>query len=118
MAVNFSIAVYLPCQELFGRPVTITPVASQPGAPAYTNRGIFGTGPVNVDMEDASVFSDQDTILDIRDDEYPVLPEQGDTVDIDEDPTSLRHREGKFIVSNRWYNGGGEITLQLKKISE
>lgn len=118
MAVNMSIAVYLPCQELFGRPVTVNPKASIPGGSAYQNRGIFDSGPVSIDGEDASIISDQDSILDIRDDDYSTLPEQGDEIEIDEDPASLRHREGVFMVANRWYNGGGEITLQLKKIRD
>jgi hypothetical protein len=118
MAVNFSITNYLPCQELFGRPVSIKPIASQPGGETYTNRGIYGSGPVNSDLEDGTILSDQDTILDIRDDEYPILPEQGDEITIDVDPVSGRRRLGVFMVSNVWDNDGGEVTLQLKKIGE
>jgi len=33
MAVDFATLVYLPCFQAFARPVTITPLASQPGAP-------------------------------------------------------------------------------------
>ena len=45
MAVNFSTLVYLPNFDMFARPVTIIPMASQPGLPAFTARGIYDTRP-------------------------------------------------------------------------
>ena len=79
MAVDFSTLVYLPNFDMFARPITITPIASLPGAPAYPARGIFDTRAVDV-QADGSIVSDQQTIFDIRDDEFGVIPEQFDQV--------------------------------------
>jgi hypothetical protein len=116
MAINFSITNYLACQDLYGRPVTVNPIASQPGAGPYLTRGIYDSRTLNVPMEDGSILSDQDTILDIRDAEFAVLPQQDDQITIDYEPVSLLPRLGVFVVTNVWTNGGGETTLQLRKI--
>jgi hypothetical protein len=75
MALDFSTLVYLPNYDTFARPITVTPVASQPGVPAYTARGIYDTRPVDVAGMDGSITSDQQTILDVRDAEFLVVPE-------------------------------------------
>lgn len=115
MAVNFSTLVYLPNYDLFARPVTFTPLASQPGAPAYNSRGILGTRALDVQGEDGSIFSDQQTILDIREAEFTVLPEQLDRVtipaDIDAGPAF-----GEYEIMDADTNGGGETTLVIRKI--
>lgn len=114
MAVNMSIAVYLPCQDLFGREVTF---ASKLGN-SYSglNRGIFDSRSLNIVLEDGSIISDQDTILDIRTGEFPTLPVQGDTINIPYDPIADLPTLGDFEIINVWNNGGGEITLQLRAI--
>jgi hypothetical protein len=109
-----STLVYLPCQDLFGRPVTITPIASQPGAPAYSARGIYGTRALDVMGLDASIISEQQTILDIRDDEFAVLPAQFDLVNIP--ATDSVPAEGDFEIKDASRNGGGETTLVIRKL--
>lgn len=115
MAVNFSTLVYLPNYDMWARPVTVTPLASQPGAPAYSARGILGTRALDVQGEDGSIFSDQQTILDIREAEFAVLPEQLDRVfvpaDIDAGPAL-----GVFEIMDASTNGGGETTLVIRKV--
>jgi hypothetical protein len=115
MAVNFSTLVYLPNYDMFARPVTITPLASQPGSPAYTARGIYDTRPVDVAAEDGSIISDQQTILDVRDAEFVKVPEQLDCIaipfDVDGGPDL-----GEFEVVDTESNGGGETTLVIRKI--
>ena len=78
MAVDFSSLVLAPCQEVFGRPVTIDPVKSQPGAAPYAARGIFTSRQQDVAFENGEVLSTQVTTLGIREAEYPVLPTRGD----------------------------------------
>jgi hypothetical protein len=117
MAINFSITNYLPCQDLFGRPITVDPVGSQLGGSPYQARGIYDSRTLNVPMEDGSILSDQDTILDIRDAEFPILPRQDDIITIDYEPVALLPRLGVFVVTNVWNNGGGETTLQLRKVA-
>ena len=115
MAVNFSDLVYLPNFDMFARPVTITPMASQPGLPAYTARGIFDTRPIDVQAEDGSIFSDQQTILDVRDEEFSVVPEQLDRIQIPYDPDGGPDL-GTFEVTHTESNGGGETTLVIRKV--
>lgn len=116
MAVNWSQNLYLPCQNVFGRPVTITPVKSQPGAPAYQARGIYNTVDIDVQTEDGAILSDQRTILDIRLAEYAIHPIQEDLIDIPDDPVSGVPAEGQFDVQDVDDNGGGEYTLTLRRV--
>jgi hypothetical protein len=122
MAVDFSAMVYLPTQDLFGRAITITPVNSNPGAPAYTLRGIYTTRPVDVMVnvggwEGMAPISDQQTIIDIRDREFFVgghaIPQQGDLIDVpaeNEIPAA-----GLFEIIDTDSNGGGETTCTVRK---
>jgi hypothetical protein len=115
MAINFSTDVYLPAQALFGRAVTVTPVASWPGAPAYGARGIFDLDAIDIPALDGSIISEVKVILDIRDVEYPVVPMQGDIIAVPADPTGLED-EGSFEVIDADPNGGGETTLTLRRL--
>ena len=115
MAVNFSELVYLPNFDLFARPVTITPLASRPGVPAYSARGIFGTRPVDVQTENGAIFSDQQTILDVLEAEFTVVPQQLDRVFIPGD-LNAGPELGEFEVTDADTNGGGETTLALRKV--
>ena len=114
MAVNFSQMVYLPNYAVFARPVTFTPLVSQPGQAAYGARGIFNTVPIDVMGSDGSIFSDQKTILDILEEEFSVLPVQLDRVFI---PAHIGIPElGHFEIIDADTNGGGETTLTLRKL--
>lgn len=115
MAVNFSTLVYLPNFDMFARPVTITPLASQPGMPSYTARGIYDTRPIDVQAEDGSIVSDQQTILDVLDAEFSVVPEQLDQIQIPFDPDGGPDL-GTFEVVLTEANGGGETTLVIRKV--
>jgi hypothetical protein len=115
MAVNFSTLVYLPNFDMFARPITVTPLASQPGMPAYSSRGIYNTRALDVPAADGSIIADQQTILDVRDDEFAVVPEQLDRVHIVSDVDAGRDL-GEFEVTHTESNGGGETTLVIRKI--
>src|SRR5262245_3075434 len=91
MAINFSTIVYIPCQDLFGRKIVVTPVNSAPGFPAYEARGIYTTRAIDISTnvggwEGMAMISDQQTIVDIRDKEFlasgRAIPIQGDLIDI------------------------------------
>jgi hypothetical protein len=114
MAVNFSTMVYGPAQEQFGRPVNFTSTLGN----SFTGpgRGIYDSRVLTVALEDGSVITDQETILDIRASEFAVLPMQGDTIDIPYEQTSQLEALGKFEIINRSDNGGGETTLTLRKM--
>jgi hypothetical protein len=115
VAVNFSTLVKLPCQDMFAVPVTVSPFASQPGAPAYAARGIFITGPLDVPLVDGSILSDQQTILDARDAEFAVTPPmQGDRINIPFDCNGAPL--GEFEVIDASKDGGGLTTLTLRRV--
>lgn len=114
MALNFSTLVYSPCQAVFGRQVNFT--SKLGNSFTGTGRGIYDSREVHLTLEDGSIIEDQDTILDIRDVEFSSMPIQGDTLDIPYDPDSGLSAIGQFEIVNVWNNGGGETTLQIRKI--
>ncbi len=111
--VNFSLLVYEPNFDFWAVPVVFNPLVSAPGSGTYTLRGIFGTQELNVLAEDNSVYSDQKTILDIREAEFTVIPMQGDHVTISQDCNGVN--QGEWVVVDSSTNGGGETTLTLRK---
>jgi hypothetical protein len=114
MAISFSDEVLLHGFNTFAVGINVTPAKSQPGQPAYPNRGIFDTRPIDIMGEDCSVISEQQTILDIREKEFTVLPIQGDLVNI---PVDCNDEPlGDYEVMDADTNGGGETTLVLRKI--
>jgi len=114
MAVNFSKLVLLPNYATFARPVTIDPVASQPGVPAYPARGIFNTDDVDVEGEDGEIYSDQQTVLDVLEAEFAVVPQQLDRIFIPAD-AEAGPELGWYEIMDADTDGGGETTLVLRK---
>ena len=114
MAINFNDNLYAFVMDVFARPITVTPLVSQPGAPAFANRAYYDTKETDVLTEDGAIFSDSRTYIDIRLEEYAVTPMQGDLIDI---PLHEGTPGGAFIVSDAAGDGnaGGMITLTLKK---
>jgi len=72
------------------------------------------TGPTDVPLIDGSIYSDQQTILDIRDAEYPVTPMAGDQVTIPFDCNGAA--VGTFEILDTDEDGGGLTTLSLRKV--
>ena len=116
MPVNFSAEVYHPNQDTFGRAISVTPTASQPGGPAYAARGIFDVDAMDVGALDGSIISETRVIIDIRESEFGVLPIQGDTIDVPADNFAGLPAEGSFEVIDADPNGGGETTLTLRRL--
>lgn len=115
MGQDWSNELYAPCQDTFGREVWITPAASQPGQPAFQARGIYNHNRINVTLEDGSIFVEQETILDVRAEEFVIPPQQNDEVTIPPDPVGMADTPGDFLVVSVWENGGGELSLHLSK---
>src|SRR5512138_2154587 len=111
MPVDFSSQVYAYGQNLFGRPVTFYPPAP---AASCTARGIYDTVQLDVAAEDGSILSDQRTILDSRTVEFTTLPVQGWEVDIP--AAGSIPAAGRFQVLDTDDNGGGELTLNLRRV--
>jgi hypothetical protein len=123
MAVNFAALVYGPCQQVYGRSVIVTPVVSMPGHGPYVRKGIFKTRPTTIDGgELGAIISDQQTVLYIREIDYPKIPEQGDFISIPAEGaitvpgTNLTNvPAAEFKVTDISNNAGGETVLTLQK---
>ena len=111
--VNFSTLVYLPSFDLFARPVTFYPYSSQPAVASYVGRGIYDTRMLNIVGLDGAVFTDQETILDIREVEFSILPQQNDRLTID--AADAGPALGEFEIVSSTSTGGGETTLVMRK---
>lgn len=115
MAVDFSKLLYTPVQDTFARRVEITPIASQPGAPAYSARGRFSTKELEVMAANGAVINDRQTILEIRDAEFSVLPAQLDRIQIPAD-ASIGPALGVFEVNDVFSNDIGKSKLLLRRV--
>lgn len=114
MGVNYSSDIYWPNYEIWARPVTFYPVKSQPGVASYVGRGIFNTVSIDIAASDGSDFSEQRTILDILEVEFPILPVQQDRLFIPADPGGMPEA-GWWEINGTDTNAGGESTLTLRK---
>lgn len=115
MAVNFSELLYSPVQDTFARRVEITPIASQPGAPAYSARGRFSTKKEDIITPSGAVVNDQMTTLEIRSAEFPVPPIQLDRIQVLDD-SDAGPSPGTFEVSDTFNNHKGKLILLLRRV--
>lgn len=118
MPVNFASWVYGPCFGTFARSLVYYPVVSQPGVGGFDARGIFDTNEVDVIAMDGSIVTDTRTELDIFMPEWPVIPRQGDIVDI---PWEEDVDGGVFMIADvhgHRGNAGGEMTLILSRYED
>ena len=119
MGVDYSSFILLPNFDFWSRPVTFYPLVSGGvNISPYVTRGIYRSGDTQYYGDGSVALSDQKTELDIRDEEFAVLPRQGDRVfiGVDTDFGGMQNSPGMFEVTDRSNNGGGETTLTLKKI--
>lgn len=114
MGVDVSTLVYGPNFDFWGRPIIVYPLVSQPGAASYSARGIWDTDGIEFPADAMSMVGDQKTICDIKEDEFAVLPMQGDHIYFPTDPNGPAM--GPFEITDLWTNAGGETTLALKKV--
>lgn len=112
--IDFDALVLGPAMTLFARPVTIRPVKSQPGAPAYAARGVWSSKPVDVTLLDDGVLSSQNHTLGIRGAEFPIPLVQGDRVEID--AYMSLPRVGVCAIEDTDDDGQGGTTLTIKVI--
>jgi len=122
MSISFSTLLALHAFDMYSRPITVTPVASNPGAPAYAGqRAIYNTGPLTITNDEGmviAIIADHETIMDIRTVEFDnggyALPQQGDQVHFDADADI---RGGDFeITGGPEYNGGGQAMYYIRKL--
>ena len=111
---NLNDQIAVPNWDTFARPVTVTPTVSQPGGPAYGARGYYDVKELDVFTEAGAPFSSGQAYLDILIAEFPVLPMQGDTIDI---PFHQGAEGGSFQVSDLSPSDAkGMITVNLHEL--
>jgi hypothetical protein len=113
MAVNMDVLLQIPTFDFWAIKVTFSPLASQPGQPTYPGRGILNTYSIEVAALDGSIYSEQRTILDIRESEFPTMPQQNDHVIIPRDSNNVP--KGEYQIIDAVSNGGGQTMLTIRK---
>src|SRR5262245_26552938 len=115
MAVNLDLLLQSTIFDVWAVPVTFVPHASQPLAGSYAGRGILNTYNSDVMGMDNHIYSDQRTILDIRESEFSVLPRQKDHVIIPFDCNGAP--KGEYEVTDTTSDGGGQTMLEIRQIT-
>jgi hypothetical protein len=116
MPVDFETVLFLTCLDQFAYSITVTPVVSQPGQPAYTSRAIYNTRGTMVQTDvGMAVLSDQETIMDILVGEYSVLPRQGDRIYLAPQQALPSDAPGDYEVVSTESNGAGQLTLVIRR---
>jgi hypothetical protein len=115
---NIPDEVNRPNYDTWARPITVTPIASQPAAAAYDSRGILDAAETDTVSPEGAIISDSKLILDIMIDEFPTPPQQRDIIDI---PPHMGVAGGTFEVADligdkMTGNAGGELTLVLREV--
>jgi hypothetical protein len=109
MGQDFSKLVYAHGYDTFARAVNFTPKLGLP----FSGRGVYDSRSIDVQTEAGVILADQETILDIIEAEYPVMPVQGDIVDIPADgPVPAAGQFEVIILSTNTV----ETTLTLRQI--
>lgn len=113
MAVNLDVLLQQQIFDVWSVPCTFNPIVSQAGGPAFAGRGILNTYTLDVPAEDGSIYSEQRTILDIRDSEFSTMPEQNDRVTIPYDCNGAP--KGEYQIIDSTSDGGGQTCLTIRK---
>lgn len=112
--IDFDALVIAVGQNTFARPILVNPLCSQPGRPAYAARGVWSARPVDVMMEDSSIMVSQEFKMNIRRAEFPVMIEQGDTIEIP--AAGSLPRVGICAIDELKPDGQGSVDLFLKVV--
>lgn len=112
--IDFASLVLGPCMDVFARPIIVIPLVSQPRQPAYTARGIWSSKPVDIQLEDG-ILSTQEHTLGLKIADFTILPKQGDRVDIPLDGNAPAI--GIFLVEDADDDGQGGVVLSLKAVT-
>ena len=79
--IDFDALLGGPVYGTFARPILVTPLASQPGAPAYTARGIFRVEHIDIETENG-IYSGKAYTLDVHLPEFAIPPDSKDQVSL------------------------------------
>jgi hypothetical protein len=105
--INFDALVLGPAMAVFGQPITVTPLASQPGVAAYPAIGVFRAEPTSVPMDDGSIVASTIYTLGIRVSGFPIPPRPEDKISVG---------GGDYWIDRVHPDGQGGAILTLKKV--
>lgn len=110
--IDFDALVLNPCEDIFSILVKFTLAATKPEAAPVIVRGIYSSAPVDVVMQDETIFSDQQTSLGIRLRDFDIPPDRGDIVEI----IDQRHPAfgNKYWIGDSDLDGQGGANLLLR----
>jgi hypothetical protein len=114
MGLDMSSLVKVWAIDVFGRPVIITPIVSQPGQGAYQRRGYLGYRDLEVVLDDGSTVVTQQVYLDILERDFAIIPRQRDRIDIPADGATPAEKPHEVVSSTR--DGGGLTTLNIREL--
>ncbi|MGY3278130.1 head-tail joining protein [Bradyrhizobium sp. S3.7.6] len=126
MGVDFSKLVLAPAMATFAKPVTVTPVVSQPNAAPYTARGIWTIQNTQILGESGNIYSTVNIKLGIRLADFPATaPGQGDKITTLASDLPLGLLDGAldptityidFLLDDVTPDGQGGLSLSLKRV--
>jgi hypothetical protein len=113
--VDFDRLVLSPASDIFSIQCRFTPLVSQPGEPAFDLRGVYSSSALDVQMQDETIFSDQQTSLGIRLRDFVAVPEGGDLVEITDPMHPALGRKYWIGDLDEDGQGGGLLLLRVYK---
>ncbi|MET3996007.1 hypothetical protein ABID65_007679 [Bradyrhizobium sp. S3.9.2] len=110
--IDFDALVLRPAGDIFQIKVSVTPLVTQPGQPAYEANGVYNKRDLDVEMQDGTIFSDHEVSLGIRLWDFVTPPDQGDLITI----IDIRHPAfgQQYWVGDSDEDGQGGATLLLR----
>jgi hypothetical protein len=111
--IDFDALVLTPAGNIFQIAVLYTPLVSQPGVPAFPTFGVYSSAPLDVELQNGAIFSDQQTSLGVRMRDFAAAPDEGDLVEITE-PTHP-HCGKQFWIGDLDEDGQGGGLLLLRQ---
>lgn len=123
MPIDFQAMVLGPCMDTFARPVTVTPVKSQPLVAQYDSRGIWEVTAIDIVTEDGGSMQSRNIKLGIQFNDYTIIPAQGDIIESKASDIPLAYWQGyvdpnssiEFLVDDQRPDGQGGAYLILKR---
>ena len=117
MAVNFATDLLTPNFGVWGRTIIITPIASAPASALPIRCVAFTTRRHSTLLGEDTLVSDQQTIVDINENEFLELAMRCRSKAIASifRPAGTLPALGDFEVVSTSSNGGGETTLEIRK---
>ena len=110
--IDFDAIVLNPTVDIFGIQCKFVMNRTAPEVAPIIAIGVYSSTPLNVEMMDGTIYSDQQTSLGIRIADVAIVPNEGDQVEI----IDARHPAfGKvYWIGDRDYDGQGGVTLLLR----